>query len=78
MSPDDAIPQRWTNEILEALEESNPATPAELAAALETHPMTVDRRCRDLQRDGYLRRCPGGTYMLSEPTSDRTSTRLAD
>ena len=65
--------------ILEALEESSPATAADLATLLETHPVTLERRCRDLQREGYVRRCRGGTYALDDDwDADRRPTTLAD
>lgn len=65
--------------ILEALEESSPATAADLATVLETHPITVERSCRDLQRAGYIRRCRGGTYALADDwDGDRRPTTVAD
>ena len=64
--------------ILEALEESSPATAADLATVLGTHPVTVERRCRDLQREEYVRRCRGGTYALDDWDADRRPTTLAD
>lgn len=65
--PDDDLPDRQrASEILETLAETSPATTAELATATENHPVTVERRCRTLQRAGYVRQCSSGVYMLVE------------
>lgn len=77
--PDSDTPaQHQTDAILEALADSRSATTAELATTLETHPMTVERYCRTLQRDGRIRRCTGGMYTLAETSAERLPTRLAD
>lgn len=52
--------------ILEALDASGPATTAELAATLETHPVTIERRCRSLQRAGHVRQRTGGVYVRAD------------
>ncbi|MXV60690.1 HTH domain-containing protein [Natronorubrum sp. JWXQ-INN-674] len=52
--------------ILETLAHRSPATTAELATALETHPVTVERTCRALQEDGRIRQCAGGVYTLAK------------
>ena len=62
------------HEVLEALAATSPATTAELASALETHPVTVERCCRALQRAGYVRQCTGGVYTLVEPETDTDPT----
>ncbi|ELY44940.1 DeoR family transcriptional regulator [Natronorubrum bangense] len=77
--PDSDTPaQQQTDAILEALDGSGPATTVELATALDTHPMTVERYCQTLQRDGCIRRCTGGMYTLVETSTERLPTRLAD
>ncbi|WP_247001949.1 helix-turn-helix domain-containing protein [Halosolutus gelatinilyticus] len=53
-------------EILAVLAESQPATISELAASLDAHPITIERHCYDLQQDGYVRQCIGGTFALDE------------
>lgn len=65
--------------IRDALAASGPSTTAELAATLESHPMTVERRCRALQRRGDLRQCSGGVYALADAdATDRLATHTAD
>ena len=66
--------------ILETLAATGPATTAELAAALESHPVTVERRCRALQRAGHIRQCASGVYALVESDSENESSApsLAD
>lgn len=65
--------------IRDALAASGPSTIAELAATLESHPMTVERRCQDLQRRGDLRQCAGGVYALADADpDDRPTARTAD
>ncbi|WP_126661614.1 helix-turn-helix domain-containing protein [Haloterrigena salifodinae] len=59
--------------ILKALAETSQATTTELATALETHPLTVERHCRALQRAGYVRRCTGGAYALVETDLDSSA-----
>lgn len=70
--------QERTHAILETLAETSPATTAELATALESHPVTVERRCQALQRAGYIRRCAGGAYALADPSDDSSASPLAD
>lgn len=62
--------------ILDVLDDSQPATIPDLAASLDVHPVTVERHCLTLQRDGYIRQCTGGAYMLSENV--RTGRSAAD
>ena len=78
MPDSDTSAQQQTDAILEALDGSSPATTVELATALDTHPMTVERHCQTLQRDGCIRRCTGGMYTLVETGTERLPTRLAD
>lgn len=74
----DQTAQGWDRSILEVLERTNQATAAELAAALETHPMTIERQCRLLQREGYVRRGIAGTYTLAEEGQRRAESLAAD
>jgi len=55
--------------IPELLAEHGPATGPDLAALLDAHPLTVERRCTDLQHRGRIRQGTGGRYTL--PGSDR-------
>lgn len=76
--PDRDIPdQERAHAILETLAETSPATCAELATALESHPVTVERRCRALQRAGYIRRCAGGTYALADAYAESSGDSSA-
>ncbi|WP_306052262.1 winged helix-turn-helix transcriptional regulator [Natronococcus wangiae] len=67
MPIDEPLPGQAEREILRTLAESGPITIPELADRLAAHPVTIERRCRELQRAGYVRRCTGGTF-----TVDRT------
>ncbi|WP_440771822.1 Lrp/AsnC family transcriptional regulator [Natronorubrum sp. DTA28] len=70
MPDHDTSERTQADAILGALEASNPATIADLATALETHPVTVERSCRSLQRAGHIRQCTGGVYTLVETETD--------
>ena len=76
----DSTEPRWERPILETLAETKQATTTELAKALDEHPMTVERQCRVLERDGYICRETGGTYTLADDCewTDRTDVTLAD
>lgn len=74
----DRTTARREDAILEVLEESSPATTADLATALETHPVTIERRCRALYRSGRIRRCTGGAYALAESDADRPAASVLD
>jgi DNA-binding IclR family transcriptional regulator len=52
--------------ILDALAAHGPATGPELAQLLGTHPITVERRCCDLQQRGRVQQTTGGAYVLAE------------
>ena len=71
MPDDDSPPHERADELLEALEGDSPATIVELAIALDAHPVTIERRCRALQRDGDIRQCTGGVYTLVDSDGDR-------
>ena len=70
--------QERARAILETLAESGPSTTTELATALESHPVTVERRCRALQRAGYIRHCASGVYALADSDSDPNASPPAD
>ncbi|ELY51192.1 helix-turn-helix domain-containing protein [Natronolimnohabitans innermongolicus] len=77
--PDHDYPdQTQADAILETLEEASPATIAELAAALDDHPVTVERRCRALQRAGEIRQSTGGVYTLVESDLSARPTATPD
>lgn len=61
-------------EISTALREHGPATGPELAALLDMHPATVERRCRALQRAGRVRLVTGGRYALTDDGCVRSRT----
>ena len=69
----DFTQQEQAREILERLAETSQATTTELATALETHPVTVERHCQKLRRAGYIRRCTGGVYALVETGIDSSA-----
>jgi len=62
---------RLHDSIPELLAEHGPATGPDLAERLDAHPLTVERRCTDLQRAGRIRQVPGGRYALRSPEPGR-------
>ncbi|TYL39407.1 hypothetical protein CV102_08135 [Natronococcus pandeyae] len=66
MPTDGPVPNRGERVILQTLEESGPITVPELADSLASHPATIERRCRKLQRVGYVRQCTGGKFAVDE------------
>ncbi|WP_049927465.1 helix-turn-helix domain-containing protein [Halopiger goleimassiliensis] len=67
MSDHDASTRDEDRAVLETLAETGPLTVPQLAARLRSHPVTVERRCLELQRRGYLRQGTGGKLTLTEP-----------
>ena len=63
--------RRLDRSIPDLLAEHGPATGPDLAARLDAHPLTVERRCRALQREGRIRQETGGAYVLSGSTGRR-------
>ncbi|MXV62371.1 MarR family transcriptional regulator [Natronorubrum sp. JWXQ-INN-674] len=55
-----------TRGLLDLLDERGPTEIGVLAAALETHPVTVTNRCSTLQSDGYVRQISGGVYVITD------------
>lgn len=70
--------QPRARDVLETLETTSPTTVVELATALDSHPATIERHCRTLQRNGSIRQCTGGMYTLAERDEDATATNPAD
>ena len=57
---------RHDRRIPELLAEHGPATVPDLAERLDTHPLTVERRCAELQRTGRIRQDTGGRYTTCD------------
>ncbi|AGB38328.1 winged helix-turn-helix transcriptional regulator [Natronococcus occultus] len=70
MPTDDPSADRTEREILEILAADGPMTVSRLAATLAAHPVTIERQCRDLQRAGRVRRCPGGAFAIDDSGDD--------
>lgn len=47
-----------------------------LAETLDGHPITIDRRCYELQRDGYIRQTSKGVYVITDAGEDRRETHV--
>ena len=60
--------------ILRLLDEQGQLPVTAIAEELDRHPVTVDRQCYDLQRDGHIRMATsGGAYALTEEGRKRLS-----
>ncbi|MDG5818758.1 winged helix-turn-helix transcriptional regulator [Natronococcus sp. A-GB7] len=70
MPTDEPPSDRNERAILELLSDDGPMTSSQLADRLAAHPLTIDRRCRDLQRAGRVRRCPGGAFAVDDSGDD--------
>lgn len=70
MPTDELSSDRNEREILELLTDHGPMTISRLAGRLAAHPVTIERRCRDLQRAGRVRRCPGGAFAIDDSGDD--------
>jgi DNA-binding IclR family transcriptional regulator len=58
--------------ILELLAEGEQLPVTQIAERLDRHPVTVDRQCYDLQRDGYIViAASGGAYRLTAKGRER-------
>lgn len=66
--------------ILTAIDAREQLSVPELADRLDTHPVSVARRCDDLQQDGSIRQTTSGRYTLTETGTRRVSdeTETAD
>ncbi|WP_293033343.1 winged helix-turn-helix transcriptional regulator [Natronococcus sp.] len=74
MPTDESPSGRSERAILELLSDDGPMTRSQLAERLAAHPVTIDRRCRDLQRAGRVRRCPGGAFAIDDSGDDARAT----
>ncbi|NKE34882.1 MarR family transcriptional regulator [Natronococcus sp. JC468] len=74
MPTDEPPSGRSDREILETLTDGGPMTISQLADRLATHPVTIERRCRELQRAGRVRRCPGGTFAVDDSGGETRAT----
>lgn len=52
--------------LLATIQQRETAAVTDIAEALDAHPVTVDRRCSELQRRGYVRRTATGVYLITE------------
>jgi predicted ArsR family transcriptional regulator len=59
------MPHKLDGAIRSVVDERGPVTAAEIAAALDAHPVTVQRHCRQLQRAGRIETESGGGYVSS-------------
>lgn len=64
--PIDEQPDHQERAILEAIRASSPTTVPEIADHLSAHPATVERRCLELQKNGYVRQCTGGKFVVAD------------
>ncbi|MFC6717249.1 helix-turn-helix domain-containing protein [Halovalidus salilacus] len=78
MGASDSPQRARERDVLAALDDSRPRTVSELAEALDSHPVTVERHCQALHRAGRLRRCTGGTYALALPEPDPSGGVASD
>jgi DeoR/GlpR family transcriptional regulator of sugar metabolism len=74
MPTDEPSSDRNERAILELLTDDGPLTTSQLADRLAAHPITIDRRCRELQRAGRVRRCPGGAFTIDDSQKDPRTT----
>lgn len=59
--------------ILVALDAREQLSVTELADHLDAHPVSVARRCDDLQQDGTIRQITSGRYTLTETGTRQVS-----
>lgn len=52
--------------LLATLSERGPVEIASLATELETHPLTIHKRCGELQSAGHVRQVSGGVYAITD------------
>ena len=64
--------------ILQLLENNGQTPVTEIADRLDTHPVTIDRQCYELQQDDYIMMAAvGGVYRLTDRGRERLDA-LAD
>jgi DNA-binding Lrp family transcriptional regulator len=61
--------------VLAALAADGPLDIVELAERIDDHPLTVDRVCTRLRRDGAIRTIGGGRYCLTARGRERSPVR---
>lgn len=54
------------DQILAELERRGPVGVPTLAESLDSHPITIDKHCYDLQADGYVYQTASGVYALAD------------
>ncbi|WP_254538816.1 hypothetical protein [Halomarina litorea] len=52
-------------DVLGALDTHGPLDTVEIAERIDDHPLTVDRICTQLRRDGAIRTISGGRYCVT-------------
>lgn len=62
--------------LLAVLRDREAAAVTTLAETLDAHPITIDRRCYELQRDGYIRQTSKGIYAITGAGEDRLETQV--
>jgi DeoR/GlpR family transcriptional regulator of sugar metabolism len=70
MPKDEPLPDQGERIVLQTISDCDPISIPELADRLAAHPVTIERRCRKLQRAGYVRRCTGGKFTIDETQRD--------
>lgn len=60
--------------LLEALDERGPVTVVGLAESTGLHPTTVEQRCYDFHRNGYVHTSASGVYELTDVGKRRLIT----
>lgn len=56
--------------LLEAVDNKGPIDLTSLSEQLDTHPITIDQQCYELQVDGYLTQVTGGVYTITDDGQD--------
>ena len=59
------MPRKLDGAIRSVVADRGPVTAAEIATALDAHPVTVQRHCRQLQQAGRIETESGGGYVSS-------------
>jgi predicted ArsR family transcriptional regulator len=58
--------------VLAVISREGPVTAAEIATAMDRHPVTVRRHCRRLQQAGHIETLPGGGYVTTSQSGQPT------
>lgn len=62
----DSMDPDTEEEVLEVLNAKGPTAVTVIASTLDAHPITADRHCYELQRDGYISQTSGGVYRITD------------